>query len=73
MCVTGDELRNIRLRKLRLSQAKLADRLGTTATTVARWERGERAIAEMAARFIRLLADLETAQHPRASKPKRRS
>jgi hypothetical protein len=34
------------------------DRLGVTVTTVARWEREERPIAELVARFVTLLADV---------------
>jgi len=43
--MTGVELRKERGR-LALSQAKLADALGVTANTVARWERGEMNIAQ---------------------------
>jgi len=42
--MTGTELRKER-KRLGLSQAKLADALGVTANTVARWERGEMNIA----------------------------
>jgi transcriptional regulator with XRE-family HTH domain len=38
-----DQLRDFRL-KHKLTQAKLAELLMTTGNTVARWERGERAI-----------------------------
>jgi len=38
--ITGKELRNKRI-KLGLSQVKLAELLGVTGNTVARWERGE--------------------------------
>jgi DNA-binding transcriptional regulator YiaG len=53
--VTGDDLRRLRRMKLKLSQAKLAKRLGVTVTTVARWERDERVMSEIADRFVRLL------------------
>ena len=57
--MTGDELRRVRRERLGMSQAVLADRLGTTVTTVARWERGERAISELVARFVQLLSQVE--------------
>lgn len=41
--MTGDELRKKR-EDLRLTQEQLATALGVAANTVARWERGERAI-----------------------------
>lgn len=43
--MTGADLRN-RRKALGLSQAALAQRLGTTKNTVARWERGEITIAK---------------------------
>jgi transcriptional regulator with XRE-family HTH domain len=43
--MTGTQLRKAR-KRLGLSQAKLADALGVTANTVARWERGEMNIAQ---------------------------
>jgi transcriptional regulator with XRE-family HTH domain len=43
--MTGAQLRKVR-KRLGLSQAKLADALGVTANTVARWERGEMNIAQ---------------------------
>jgi DNA-binding transcriptional regulator YiaG len=58
--VTGDELRALRRKTLKLSQAKLAGRLGVAVTTVARWERDERPIGELAERFVRLLAEIQT-------------
>lgn len=58
MPVTGDELRGIRER-LGLTQAGLADRLGVTVTTVARWERDERKIAELVSRFVQLIVRTE--------------
>ncbi len=65
--VTGDELRRLRRKRLGLSQARFAKRLGTTVTTVARWERGERGISGIVARFVALLVDVEG----RPPKPKR--
>ena len=52
--MTGEELRRIR-KRFGLTQAALAKRLAVTSTSVARWERGEVAIQESMARFIRLL------------------
>ena len=57
--VTGKELRRIRTERLGLTQAGLGERIGVTPTSVARWEREERAIAEIVARFVTLLADVE--------------
>jgi DNA-binding transcriptional regulator YiaG len=47
----GKELRAIR-KKLGWTQVELAAALRVTANTVARWERGERAISELAAKLI---------------------
>jgi transcriptional regulator with XRE-family HTH domain len=58
--VIGDELRTLRCETLKLSQAKLAALLGVTVTSVARWERDERTIAELVARFVRVLAEIQT-------------
>jgi transcriptional regulator with XRE-family HTH domain len=57
--MTGDELRRLR-RRLGFTQAQLAERVGVTANSVARWERGEMGIRESAARLIRLLAAAES-------------
>lgn len=43
--MTPEELR-LRRRRLGMSQRSLARELGTTANTIARWERGELAIAQ---------------------------
>jgi transcriptional regulator with XRE-family HTH domain len=58
--VTGDELRSLRSKTLKLSQAKLAARLGVTVTSVARWERNERTIGEPVARLVRVLVEIQT-------------
>ena len=54
--MTGRELRSIR-QKLALTQAALAEAVGVTSNTVARWERGEMAISEPAARLLEKLAE----------------
>jgi DNA-binding transcriptional regulator YiaG len=54
--VTGEELHSIR-QKLSLTQAALAEAIGVTSNTVARWERGEMAISEPAARLLEKLAE----------------
>ena len=55
IAMTGRELRSIR-QKLALTQAALAEAIGVTSNTVARWERGEMAISEPAARLLEKLA-----------------
>ena len=52
--MTGKDLRKHR-KQLDLTQAGLAERLGVTANTVARWERDEITIREPMARLITLL------------------
>ncbi|MBI3768761.1 MAG: helix-turn-helix transcriptional regulator [Deltaproteobacteria bacterium] len=47
-----------------MSQARLAHRLGVTATSVARWERNERPISELTGRFVRVLAEIESKASP---------
>lgn len=54
--MTGRELRSIR-QKLAVTQAALAEAIGVTSNTVARWERGEMAISEPAARLLEKLAE----------------
>lgn len=51
--MTPQELRRLR-RRAKLTQAALAQRLGVTETTVARWERGARSISPAHANLIRL-------------------
>lgn len=51
--MTKDELRRLR-RKAGLTQAALAQRLGVTATTVARWEQGARPISTAHANLVHL-------------------
>jgi DNA-binding transcriptional regulator YiaG len=45
--------------RLRLTQVALAERLGVKVTTLARWERNEVPVSELAARFLLLLAKTE--------------
>ena len=54
--VTGDEVRRLR-KRLGLTQAQFAQKVGVAQNSVARWERGEMAIRESAARLMRLLAN----------------
>jgi DNA-binding transcriptional regulator YiaG len=70
--VTGKELRQLRQDVLNLTQALLADRLGVTSTTVARWERGERTISEPVARLVRFLADTAPKRKAARSRSPRR-
>ena len=49
--MVGKELRAIRAR-LRLTQVELAEVVGVTSNTVARWERDEMAMRERRARLI---------------------
>ena len=49
--MNGKELRTIR-RRLKLTQVELAELIGFTANTVARWERGEMTMRKRAERLI---------------------
>lgn len=53
--MTGSALRKIR-KRLALTQVQLANQLGVTSTSVARWERDEVRITEPMARLIQLLS-----------------
>jgi transcriptional regulator with XRE-family HTH domain len=53
--MTGRELHAIRQR-LGLTQAALAEAVGVTSNTVARWERSEMGISEPAVRLVKKLA-----------------
>jgi transcriptional regulator with XRE-family HTH domain len=55
MAVTGVQLRQIRHR-LGLTQATFAPRLGITANSLARLERGDRRVSETLALLVRVLA-----------------
>jgi transcriptional regulator with XRE-family HTH domain len=65
--MTGKDVLKLR-RRCGWTQAKLAEALGVTANTVARWERDELGIREPVARLIQLIA---AQQAPK--KPKRRA
>lgn len=67
MSMTGDELRKAR-RRLGLTQVALAELIGTTGNTVARWERSAVPITEVAARFIRHLVSCPARKAGRARK-----
>ena len=53
--MTGVEIRALR-EKLGWTQVALAEAIGVTSNTVARWERGEMAISEPAARLLQKIA-----------------
>ena len=53
--MTGAEVRRLR-RRLELTQAQLAARLGVHKLTVSRWERGQVRVTEPMSRLLRLLA-----------------
>jgi putative transcriptional regulator len=53
--MTGVEIRAFR-EKLGWTQVALAKAIGVTSNTVARWERGEMAISEPAARLLKKIA-----------------
>lgn len=53
--MTGAEIRALR-EKLGWTQKALAEAVGVTSNTVARWERGEMAISEPAARLLQKIA-----------------
>lgn len=52
--LAGKEFRFLRI-ELDMSQAKLAQMLGTTDQAVARWERGRSRVPKMAERFLRAI------------------
>ena len=53
--MNGKELRTIR-RRFKLTQVELAELIGFTANTVARWERGEMTIRKRAERLIQKIS-----------------
>jgi DNA-binding transcriptional regulator YiaG len=53
--MTGVEIRALR-EKLGWTQMALAEAVGVTSNSVARWERGEMAISEPAARLLKKIA-----------------
>jgi DNA-binding transcriptional regulator YiaG len=56
MPMKGAELRRLR-KRMKLTQKELGEKLGVTENTVARWERDEVKISEVAARFARAIAN----------------
>ncbi len=54
--MTGNEVRRLRAR-LGLTQKQLAELVGVTSNSVARWERDELGVRESAARLMQLLAE----------------
>ncbi|MGD0073342.1 MAG: DUF1870 family protein [Candidatus Binataceae bacterium] len=52
--MTGKQLRALR-RRLKWTQAQMAKAIGVAPNTVARWERGERAIGESIARLVKMI------------------
>ncbi|MBI3806769.1 MAG: helix-turn-helix domain-containing protein [Nitrospirae bacterium] len=59
--MTGATLKRIR-KELALTQKALAEKIGVTTNTVARWERAEVGIAEPIARLIHMLRPRRTAR-----------
>lgn len=55
MPMNGKEIRVIR-KQLDWTQARLAEEVGVTTNTVARWERDEMGIREPAVKLIRMIA-----------------
>jgi DNA-binding transcriptional regulator YiaG len=55
LVMEGKELLEIR-KSLGLTQVQIAERIGVTSNTVARWERGEVRISEPVSKLILLLA-----------------
>ena len=70
--MTGEALRRLR-RRLGLTQLQLAERLGTRANTVYRWEAGLVGIGEVQARLLRFLAAQSrsalSSTHPKTRTP----
>ena len=68
--MTGSALRRLR-RRVGLSQARFAERLGVASNTVARWERGERTIGRAMDRLVRFVVAQVEAERQRARTRKR--
>ena len=62
--MTPSDVRRFR-RQLGLSQAGFAAKVGVTANTVARWERGELGMRSTTVRLLQLLAAEANRQRPR--------
>lgn len=56
--MTPEELLRLR-KKLDLTQAQMADKIGITSNALARLERGERKISEPISRLVKLLVEIE--------------
>lgn len=56
--MTPKELQRLR-KKLDLTQAQMADKIGITSNALARLERGERKISEPLSRLVKLLVQIE--------------
>jgi DNA-binding transcriptional regulator YiaG len=63
--MTKDDVKRLR-KNLEMTQQKLADALGVTQTSVARWEMGMHQIEEPTARLLKLLVKMKT--NPRGKK-----
>ena len=57
--MTGTDVQRLR-RRLGLTQAALARKIGVHTLTVSRWERGQVRVTEPMARLLRLLATMPT-------------
>lgn len=64
--MTGKELMAIR-KRLGLTQAELAERLGVARFSISRQERGAHGIRESLAKLIRFVAEIEGRKKPRGS------
>ena len=68
--MTKDQVRRLR-KQLGMTQQELADTLGTTQTSVARWEMGLHQISEPTARLLKLLAQAQEPTRKRTRKKRK--